>query len=109
MNILNNMLISRTKDLKIFLDRPKIAFVYFFDDFCQEITDTIDSFFKDKYDLNKIYLKVKVSSSPKIIEELKVTTYPIIMVYNNKKVVDEIYCNNVDRIEILEKLYNTIV
>ena len=65
------MFISRTKDLKIFLDRPKIAFVYFFDDFCQEITDTIDSFFKDKYDLNKIYLKVKVSSSPKIIEELK--------------------------------------
>jgi hypothetical protein len=103
------MLISRTKDLKIFLDRPKIAFVYFFDDFCQNITDTIDSFFAEKYDLNKIYLKVKVSSSPKIIEELELTTYPIIKVYNNKKVVEEIYCNSDNRLEILEKLYNSIV
>ena len=56
-----------------------------------------------------MYIKVKVSDSPKIIEELDITTYPIIKIYSHMKCVDEIYCNNDTLLENLEKLYVNIV
>jgi hypothetical protein len=103
------MIIKRSKDLRVFLERPKIAFVFFFDDFCQEITTNVDNFFKEKYDLNKMYIKVKVSDAPRIVEELDITTYPIIKIYNHMKCVGELYCNNDNLLENLEKLYANIV
>lgn len=103
------MIITKVRDLNKFIQKSSILFIYFYEDFCKDITLKIDNFFKEKYDLNKNYLKVKVSNSENIINKLDVTIYPIIKIYKSKINVGEIYCNNNNLLYNLEKTYNNIL
>lgn len=103
------MIITKWKEFELLSKKSKIMFIYFYEDFCSDITNTIDTFFNNKYDLNKKYIKIKVNNSKKIIQLLDITTYPIIKVYKNNKSVGEIYCNNNNFNDNLEKLYHNII
>jgi len=98
----------KIKELDIYFKPYKVIFIYFFEPFCLTTTNLVDNFFKDKYDLNKQYLKIQVSNSKKIIEKLDVTTYPVIKIYKNNKEISEIFCTNNTFIDNLEKIYNNI-
>jgi len=98
----------RVKELDIYFKPYKIIFIYFFDSFCLNTTNLVDNFFKDKYDLNKQYLKIQVSKSKKIIEKLDVTTYPVIKIYKNNTEINELFCTNNIFIDNLDKFYNNI-
>ena len=101
------MLVNKYKDIVKF--KNKIIYIHFYDDFCSDIMKNIDLFFQEKYDLNKIYLKIKVSLSTKLVQKMDITTYPIIKIYKHLNEIGEIYCNNDDYLFNLEKLYNNIV
>ena len=99
----------KIKELDIYFKPYKIIFIYFFETFCLTTTNLVDNFFKDKYDLNKLYLKIQVSNSKKIIEKLDVTTYPVIKIYKNNKEIGEIFCTNNKFIDNLDKIYDNII
>lgn len=99
------MEIHKVKDLNLYLKRHKYCFLYIHDSWCSNTTLELDTFFKSKYDLNKIFLKICVSNAQKIIKTLDITMYPIILVYNKDTVISEIYCTQ-NLINNLEKVYN---
>ena len=100
------MEISKIKDLNLLMNKTKYIFLYIHDTWCSDITLQIDNFFKDKYDLNKNYIKIQVSKKPSLIKKLDITFYPIIKIYHNNEIISELSCNTLNFIENLEKLYN---
>ena len=96
------MEVCRTKDINTYIDKSKFLFVYFYDDWCKKYTDMIDLYFKGKYDMNKQYVKVHIKNK-KIIENLEVTSFPSVKIYNKTELYD-INCND-SIIEILNNFY----
>ena len=103
------MLITKVSNIDKYKNKNKILFIHIYEDFSKLITEKIDKFFNNKFDLNKIYLKVKANNSPSIIKKLDITTYPIIKIYKNNEEIGEIYCNNSHLLKNLEKLYSNII
>ena len=62
------MELCKLKDLKIYQKKKKKIFIYFYEEWCKNITSLVDTFFKEKYDLNKLYVKIKVTKSKDIID-----------------------------------------
>ena len=96
--------INRIKDIDTYLEKSKYTFIYFYDDWCNEQTEQIDNYFKNKYDLNKMYLKVHIKNK-KIIEHLQVTYCPCIQIYNKKIFIKDIECNQENTMENINKNY----
>jgi hypothetical protein len=99
------MEIQKVKDLNLYFKRHKYCFVYIYDSWCSSITLDLETFFKSKYDLNKLFLKICVSNS-QLIQTLGITVYPIILIYNKDKIISELPCNTLNVIVNLEKIYN---
>lgn len=96
------MEINRIKDINTYIDKTQFLFIYFYDDWCIKYTDMLDLYFKNKYDMNKKYIKVHVKNT-KIIETLGITSYPSIKIFSKKELYD-INCND-NIIEIINKIY----
>jgi len=99
------MEIQKEKDLNLYFKRHKYCFLYIYDSWCSSITLDLETFFKSKYDLNKLFLKLSVSNS-QIIQTLGITVYPIILIYNKETIISEIPCNTQNIISNVEKIYN---
>ena len=95
------------KNLK--LQKYKYTIIYIYDKNYEVITKLVDKFFKDKYDLNKRYLKIDADKSKKILEELDVTVYPIILCYNKEELIMTVSCYIPNFIQNLEKVYNDLL
>lgn len=102
------MELCKLKDLKVYQKKKKKIFIYFYEEWCNNITKIIDSFFKEKYDLNKLYVKIKVSKSKDIIDYLDISIFPIIKIYNSYDFKSTLYCNCDDLIGKLNIMYNEI-
>ena len=66
-----NVCIHGTMQIKRFKNiskKKKKIFIYFYEEWCKNITSLVDTFFKEKYDLNKLYVKIKVTKSKDIID-----------------------------------------
>ena len=99
------MELNKIKDVRLYFKRHKYIFIYVYDDWCYNKTIDIDEFFKSKYDLNKIYIKINVSSSNKIVKELELTVYPVIRIYKHEELISEISCNINNLKNEIEKIY----
>lgn len=103
------MEICKYKDLSLYLNKKySVVFLYFYEDWCNSITPIVDSFFKNKYDLKNIYIKVKVSSSQQIVNTLDIETYPIIKIYKHSTLFSQLYCNTKNLSQKLEEIYNIV-
>ena len=102
------MIICKLKHLKIYQKKHKIIFLYFYGDWCDTITHKIDSFFKEKYDLNKIYIKVPVDKGKSILNAYDITSYPIINIYEFDTLLSTLYCNCHDILTKINIVYNNI-
>ena len=103
------MEVYKVKDIELYLNKKKrVLFLYFYEDWCHSLTEIIDSFFRNKYDLNKMYIKVKVSQSKQIIDKLDIETYPIIKVYKCQQLYSQIHCNSNSILQNLESIYNIV-
>jgi hypothetical protein len=102
------MELNKVKDLKLYFKRHKYLFIYFYDDWCSNKTLEIDEFFKTKYDLNKLYIKIKVSNSKKLVNEMALTVYPTLRIYNKEELISEISCNIDNLKDKINEIYNFI-
>lgn len=100
-NIIKIMLeITTNKDIKRILEYKKhhLILIYFY---CNDIQiPKIDEFInKENYNNNIILIKIN-SDIKEIINYLDITTVPIIRLYKNNELLDEIYCSykNIDKI-----------
>ena len=96
------MEVSRIKDINTYIEKTPFLFVYFYDTWCKKYTDMLDLYFKNKYDLNKKFVKVHIKNK-KIIENLGVTSYPSIKVYKKDELYDINCTDNI--IEIINNIY----
>ena len=97
------MEVSRIRDITTYIDKTPYLFIYFYENWCKKYTDMIDLYFKNKYDLNKKYVKVHIKNK-KIIEDLQVTSFPSLKIYNNKELYDDISCGD-NIIDIINNIY----
>ena len=95
------------KNLK--LQKYKFNIIYIYDKNYQFITNLVDNFFKDKYDLNKRYIKIDADKSKKILTELDVTVYPIILIFNKEDYNMTVSCYVTNFIENLKNIYNNLL
>ena len=102
------MELNKLKDLKLYFKRHKYTFIYFYDDWCSNKTLEIDDFFKTKYDLNKVYIKINVSNSKKLVQEMGLTVYPTLRIYNKDELISEISCNIDNLKDKINEIYNFI-
>ena len=91
------------------LQKYKYTIIYIYDKNYEVITELVDNFFKDKYDLNKRYIKIDADESKKILDELDVTVYPIILCYSKDEFIMAVSCYVPNFIENLEKVYNNLL
>ena len=103
------MELCKYKDLSLYLEKKqRILLLYFYEDWCNSITEVVDAFFKTKYDLNKMYIKIKVSKSTQIINTLDIETYPIIKIYKKGTLFSQLYCNTKMLSKKLDEIYNIL-
>ena len=101
------MELNRLKDIQNYQKRKKKIFLYFYEDWCNIITEKIESFFKEKYDLNKILIKVKAKNK-NITDHFDVNTYPIIKIYDGYDFKSILFCNTNNLLNKLELIYNEL-
>lgn len=102
------MELNRLSDIQHFQKIKKKIFLYFYDDWCINTTTLLDSFFKEKYDLNKIFIKVKVKNKKEITDFFDINIYPIIKVYSGYDFKSILYCNTKKLLEKIEIIYNQL-
>ena len=102
------MELNKVKDLHFYFKRHKYLFIYYYDDWCSNKTLEIDNFFKNKYDINKQYIKINVSNSKKLVQEMALTVYPTLRIYNKDELISEISCNIDNLKDEIEKIYNFV-
>lgn len=102
------MEVFKLKDIQLLQKKHTHLFIYFYDDWCHKITDALDLFFKTKYDLNKVYIKVHIKHSKSIINKLNVTSFPVIHIYTFSKLVSIFNCNCQNMIDKINIVYNNI-
>ena len=100
------MEISKLKDFQVFSKRKKYIFMLVYDTWCNDIKTKLEEFFKNKYDLNKIFLKVCISKCPTLIDTLDITLCPYILIYFNGEIISKLSCY-IDNFENnLNNMYN---
>tara|TARA_B110001450_G_C17614795_1_gene478817 strand:- start:109 stop:420 length:312 start_codon:yes stop_codon:yes gene_type:complete len=98
--------IDKIKDIELYLNKTKYLFVYFYGDWCSNLTENIDTYFKNKYDLSKKYVKVNIKNE-KIIEKLGITSFPLIKLYEYGNFLKDINCTNDE--QLLQNINNSYI
>ena len=82
-------------------------FIYFYEPSIPKYDALIDSFFRNKYDLNKKYIRVDVNKKAQMKNYPEINYAPCLMVYNRKNEnLGEICLNEDTLLNELEKFYS---
>ena len=97
--------LKNNKEFNNIISKRKLVVIYFYSKNCQEITNKINKFLENIYNLNILFYCVDVYKNDSIVKKNDITTFPVLHLYKDNEFIKELFCNINNLNEILNKLY----
>ena len=97
--------LKNNKEFNNIISKRKLVVIYFYSKNCEEITNKIDKFLENIYNLNILFYCVDVYKNDSIVKKNDITTFPVLHLYKDNEFIKELFCNKSNLNEILNKLY----
>ena len=97
--------IKKLSDFNNIIKNKHVSIIYFYSDLFKNITEKINKFLENIYDVSILFYSVNIDDSLSIVKNDDITTFPILRIYKNSEFIKEIYCSYDELESILLKLY----
>lgn len=97
--------LKNNKEFNNIISKRKLVVIYFYSKNCEEITNKINKFLENIYNLNILFYSVDVYKNDSIVKKNDITTFPVLHLYKDNEFIKELFCNINNLNEILNKLY----